>query len=675
MKKTNPKYQHQKKNIPVNKGSQNISVKKSNTTLFAIIAFGLPVLLYIQTLNFGFTYFDDDGIIINNIGFLDNFKNISKAFYTDAFVTGISAFYRPLQTLSFMTDILLSGGNNTWMYHFTNILFLGFISFMIYQILKKFSISSNLALLATLIYCVHPLFVSSVAWLPARGDLQLMFFSLLSFLFWMDFLQKGKSIFLFTHWIVFTIALFCKETAALLPAIFILYFFTFYFEKRTEKKYYFILILYAVSGILWYWLRNKAVGSYSNPNEVTGITAFMANLQSVPEALMNFFLPFDFSPIPGFTILKTLAGLALIGLMIFVFIKSKVRTTKEKIFCFSWFLVLMLPPMFYKHPYLDYMQHRFFLPLFGILLFLLFVIPRKWLVNGELKRSWILIAIIILLCSFTLIKSQPYAAPLSFYNSAIKHNPNSSIAYYNRGYVKTNNNDYEGALNDYNKVIEICPTYVEAYYSRGLTKAELNDVQGALDDYTKAISMSPDYFKAYYGRGNVKQDANDLQGAIDDFNKAISLFPEYADAYNNRGLAKASLGNFAGAIDDYNKALSINPSFDMAYYNRGCAKNFKKDFSDAIEDFNKAISVRAYFAEAYNNKGVSFYSLGNFNDAITSYNKAIEINSKYTDAYFNRALAKYQLKDFTGATDDCNKVLELYPENKNALSLKAKMEK
>ncbi|HNW97549.1 MAG TPA: tetratricopeptide repeat protein [Bacteroidales bacterium] len=674
MKKNNPKYQPQK-NISNQKKTQSIPVKKNNTVLFAVIAFCLPVLLYIQTLNFGFTYFDDDGIIINNIGFLDNFKNISKAFYTDAFVTGISAFYRPLQTLSFMTDMLLSGGNNAWMYHFTNILFFGFISFMIYQILKKFSISSSLVLLATLIYCVHPLFVSSVAWLPARGDLQLMFFSLLSFLFLIKFLNERKNIFLFIHWLAFSIALFCKETAAFLPFIFVIYFFAFHFEKRFDKKYFIIIFLYAVSGIFWFWMRDNAVGNYSNPVEVTGFAALIANMQSIPEAMINFFLPFDFSPIPEFSFVKTLSGLIIIAMLIYVFIKNKERNFKEKIFCVSWFVLFMLPPMLYKHPYLDYMQHRFFLPLFGMLLFLLFVIPRKWLVNGKIKRSWILIAIIIFFSSFTFMKSRPYVAPLTFYNSAIKHNPNSAIAYYNRGYVKTTNNDYEGALNDYNKVIEICPTYVEAYYSRGLTKAELNDVQGAIEDYTKAVSLSPDYFKAYYGRGNVKQNSGDLQGAIEDFNKAISLEPDYADAYNNRGLAKANLGNYSEAIVDYNKTISINPSFDMAYYNRGCAKNLKKEFNEAIEDFNKAISIRADFAEAYNNKGVSYYSLGNYNEAVSSYNKAIEINSKYTDAYFNRALAKYQLKDFQGATNDCDKVLELFPDNKNALSLKMKIEK
>ena len=65
-----------------------------------------------------------------------------------------------------MIDILLSGGNNTWMYHLSNILLLGLIACLLFLLLKKFLIPPNLALLSTLIYCAHPLFVSTMALIP-----------------------------------------------------------------------------------------------------------------------------------------------------------------------------------------------------------------------------------------------------------------------------------------------------------------------------------------------------------------------------------------------------------------------------------------------------------------------------------------------------------------------------
>ena len=89
------------------KGIPFFSNNRKCAILPIIIVFCLPVLLYLQTLGFGFTYFDDNLIIINNISFLSDFGNILKAFLTDQFISKASPFYRPLGTLSYMIDIKL----------------------------------------------------------------------------------------------------------------------------------------------------------------------------------------------------------------------------------------------------------------------------------------------------------------------------------------------------------------------------------------------------------------------------------------------------------------------------------------------------------------------------------------------------------------------------------------
>ncbi len=168
-----------KKNLTANKKEKLRSKRmlltflrnKRGTILLLIVVFCLPVLLYLQTLRFGFIDFDDHEIISNHIGFLSDLRNVPQAFLRDAFLLKSSNFYRPLQTISYMADIQLSGGNNMWMYHLTNILLWGLIACSLFLLLRKFLIPSKLALLSTLIYCAHPLFISSVAWIPARGDI------------------------------------------------------------------------------------------------------------------------------------------------------------------------------------------------------------------------------------------------------------------------------------------------------------------------------------------------------------------------------------------------------------------------------------------------------------------------------------------------------------------------
>jgi tetratricopeptide (TPR) repeat protein len=659
------------KNLTANKGelhSKQILLtflkNKKGTILPVIIVFCLPLLLYLQTLSFGLTYFDDNEIIINNITFLSNFRNAPQVFLIDAFLGKSTPLYRPLQTLSYMADMHLSGVNNTWMYHLTNILLLGLIACSLFLLFRKFLIPLKLALLSTLVYCAHPLFISSIAWIPARGDLLLSFFSLLSFLFFIEHLQKGKVIFLFLNWLTFTLALFCKETAAILPFLFIIYYFTFSSEKRFEKKYLLNIVLYAISGIFWFWLRSIATGNFTNQNGY-GLTQFISNLQTIPESFANFFLPSDIALIPSFSLLKILIGLGIITMIIVLFFINKERSKKEKVFCLSWFLFLLLPTMVHKMEYIDYLNHRFFLPLIGILLFVLFILPKKWIEEKDIKRKIVVnggfFCIFALLSSLTFIRSRSYSDPITFWNSSISQNPDNPLMYNNRGYVKDNRSDFQGAINDYTKAIELNPNFALAYYNRGNTYGSKGDLAEAIKDYDKAIELNPNDANTYYNRGNTYRMKGDLAEAIKDYDKAIELNPNFAYAYNNRGSVYNDEGNHEMAIKYYNKAIELEPNYAEAYYNRGNAFDYMGDHEMAIKDYDKAIELNPNYTVAYYNRGNAFGYMGDHEMAIKDYDKAIELNPNYAEAYTNRGLAYYIKGNVKEAIRNLDKAIELKP--------------
>jgi tetratricopeptide (TPR) repeat protein len=651
------------KNLPANKvelHSKQILLtflkNKKDTILHVIIVFCLPVLLYLQTLAFGFTYFDDNGIIINNSTFLSDFRNAPQAFLTDAFLIKSSHFYRPLQTLSYMADIYLSGGNYTWMYHLTNVLLLGLIACLLFLLLRKFLIPLRLAVISTLVYCVHPLFISGIAWIPSRGDLLLSFFSLLSFLFFLEHLQKKKVIYLLAHWLAFTFALFCKETAAFLPFLFITYYFTFSFEKRSdsyrnEKKYLINIVLYAISGILWFWLRSIAIRNSSDLNDY-GFIALISNLRIIPESLANLFLPFDIALIPVFSLLKTVIGTGIIVMIIILFFINKERSKKEKVFCFSWFLLLLLPTMFYKTEFIAYLNHRFFLPLIGILLFVLFLFPKKWFEKKDIKSAWLTIGLFVFLSAITFVKARTYSDPMTFWNTAISQNPKNVMNYINRGYIKDNRSDFQGAIKDFTKAIGLKPNYAIAYNNRGTTYSVIGDLERAIQEFDKAIEQSPNYVDAYNNRGKAYADMGNYDHALKDYNKAIELNPNYANAYNNRGNVYQSKNDLENGIKDYGKAIELNPYYANAYYNRGTAYSIKGDLDKGIKDFDMAIELNPNDAEAHNNRGTAYINKGYFDMAINDYDKAIELNPTYADAYNNRGSAYKAMGLFDKAEKD-----------------------
>ena len=563
-----------------------------------IVAFGLPVLLYLQTLGFGFTWFDDDAIILKNVPFLSDVRNAPKVFLDDAFLLGGShsagasqsssiagIFYRPLQTLSFMADVLLSGGSNPWMFHLTNTLLLGLITCLLFLFFRTFSIPSNVSLLSALLYSIHPLFTSSVAWIPARGDLLLLCSALSSFLFFAKYLRERTVGCLLLHWLTFTVALFCKETAAFLPFIFILYYFTFAPREPLAKRHLLVLALYGISGIFWYGLRSMAIGRAPDQGGVDWMQ-MISNLRTIPESLARFILPFNIAPIPRFTLFATLAGFGIMLVIIVLFFANKERSGKEKMFCLSWFLLLLLPAIVYKNEYYDYLNHRFFLPLIGIMLFLLFLIPKKLMEANDTRLTRLMVAAVVVLSSATAVVCQAYADPLTFYNSVISHDPDNALMCNNRGNVRLSLGDFGGAIGDFTRAIELNPSLTVAYYNRGNAYGAKGDVAEAIKDYGRVLELNPQNADACLNRGNAYDQMGEHQKAIRDFDKSIELIPSNIYGYNSRGIAYAEMGQYQKAIADFNRAIELNPVFAEAYINRGATYRAGNMLAEAEQDFS-----------------------------------------------------------------------------------------
>ncbi len=83
-----------------------------------------------------------------------------------------------------------------------------------------------------------------------------------------------------------------------------------------------------------------------------------------------------------------------------------------------------------------------------------------------------------------------FETAIQYFNRALKHNPKSHEAYFQRGNANRNLHDYNAAMNDYNKAIELNPSYADAYYNRGLLKEFLeNNVQAGCADFIMAEQL------------------------------------------------------------------------------------------------------------------------------------------------------------------------------------------
>jgi protein O-mannosyl-transferase len=510
-----------------------------NNYKFNILSFIIPVILNVQTVWFGFTDFDDNRMIKENSAFLSDFGNIINAFQTDAFITGTSQFYRPVQIVSYMIDILVAGGVHAWMFHLSNILLYGLMSCLLFGFLKLFFTSPYFTLLVTLLFASHPLFVPIVSWIPARGDLLLSVFALISFITLHKYIRSNQPLYLVIHVMSFIFALFAKETAAVLPAVFLSYYLIKTSRRFSDRKGILILVLYLITGFIWVWLRSMAIGDfYSNEhtNDIIGLTPLFQNLRIIPESIFKFIFPLNPGPIPAFSSLAIQVGLVLMIGLVIVLVLSKSISPEIRIISLMWFFILMIPPLLFKHVLIDYLDHRFFLPMIGLLpvlsIFQRFITRTAFLRIGQVFATILLVLFAVL----TIHRSSFYSDPVKFYTSAIKYNPASSIAHNNLGAI---------------------------HHSRG-------NYNKAISEYSLAIKIKSDYLNAINNRANAYLSAGFYLDAINDYNLVIDMDPMDAFSYNNRGVAFIRISKVSDACRDFDSAMRLGSQSALNNRKRFC---------------------------------------------------------------------------------------------------------
>ena len=134
--------------------------------------------------------------------------------------------------------------------------------------------------------------------------------------------------------------------------------------------------------------------------------------------------------------------------------------------------------------------------------------------------------------------------------------------------MQTERQSNTSVLAEYDEAIRLNPESAEAYFNRGMAKRQS---PSAIMDFDEAIRCDPNFADAYFYRGclkdylaqseSVRAARHDARrSAIADFGEAIRLdlgFRERLHAYYRRGLAKYNLDRYEDAIVDLDEVLRL----------------------------------------------------------------------------------------------------------------------
>ena len=177
-------------------------------------------LAYANSLSNGFVW-DDDALIKEN-SFVRNSTYLAATFTADLAhnAHGSSAYYRPLQTVTYMMDYYFWGLNPVG-YHLTNVLLHLLCALLVWATIRRFTADPIVPVVVAAIFAVNPLNTSAVCYIAGRADSLSLAGMLGAFLFHHHYRSApGRSLWYFAAALLcYTGALFSRESAMLFPAL------------------------------------------------------------------------------------------------------------------------------------------------------------------------------------------------------------------------------------------------------------------------------------------------------------------------------------------------------------------------------------------------------------------------------------------------------------------------
>ncbi len=510
--------------------------------LIPLIPALVAVVLFLPALGNGFVNWDDPAYVYQNL----HIRHLELRWI----FTGIVASnYHPLTLLSHTIDYALFG-QDPMGHHLTSLILHGLNSALVFLLAKRL-LTKGLgqggtlgALIAALLFAVHPLHVESVVWVSERKDVLSAFFFLLSILFYLRYTEKGHlNKFYVLTLLAFIFALLSKPMAVTLPVVLLIL--DYYPLDRLckgravimEKIPFFAMSLASAIVTLWAQSTGGAVTRMvSYPLSIRILVAvrgylFYSYKLLLPVGLAPYYpLPMGLGPSNPFFIVSLifLAGVSLFCLFF------AMRGKRALLAIWLYYLLTLAPVIGIIQVGSQAAADRYsYLPTIGCIMLggalLSFLYKR---LGGSKGIAVTITLLLLLLLSVKTTRTIPvWHDSVSLWSHEINfletHNKKDrlagTIAHYNRAKA------YEGisllpeAIADYTSVIVINPGYLDAYINRGVIYGRLGRFEEALPDFNRAVELDPSSASARYNRGLVYKNLGQMDKAREDFQAAMSL--------------------------------------------------------------------------------------------------------------------------------------------------------
>jgi len=504
-------------------------MKKFLTICILALLVALP---YLPTLRYGFL-FDDYHLIVRNEN-LSKTSDLSHYFFeTHSWQHGYANYYRPMMYASLMLNQLISG-NDAWSYHIFNVITNLLAAFLVYLIAKNLflringensvdlvaGIGDKAALLAAVLFALHPIHTEAVTNIAGRADIMMTFWILLGVVIAVKAYAGNIQVSCLAGWFVGICALaagLTKETGFLFMPVIFLYYFLFYTKKQINKINKLRVWIAGCAGTafaisMYIFVQTNA----SNVNRISYLDNFCpfvpleqrikTAVYLIGKSIKLLFIPYPLSSdysfaqiTPKTTFLTLYSVLAVITIscgLLWSWKKPASPSKKITEFAILWFILCYI------------FSSNIFFPIgtiFGERLLYLasvgFCIAAAWWIyqiKSRMLRRIVLLPVIIAYILLIFSRNVDWANSENFYRAMRKSAPRSAKAHFSSAKLALDNSEYKLAAKHLNNSLAIFPAFPEAHGLLSTVFLHEQNYSNAFIEASRAIRLNPYVPAAHY---------------------------------------------------------------------------------------------------------------------------------------------------------------------------------
>jgi len=553
--------------------------------LVMVLAF--TFLVFADTTRYQFTY-DDRGQILENQG-IRSWRYALHCFtqhvWEEQHPEGHGNYYRPLFNLYLLVNFQLFHLNPAG-WHVLLVLWHTLATLLVYMLARRLLKDEATALIAALIFGVHPAHIESVAWISGVTEPMLALFfigSLLAYLRWRDGAATGVSSTNETvaprpaKWLAFSLclyglALFSKETALVMPVLLFVYEWLFgepanRLATATRRAVPFLAMAafyFVARGMV---LKGISFASWQLPFSVTLMTLpsllwFYIRLLVWPTGLSAFYdTPYTMRPDAMFWVMCL--GLAAVAAGLWLW----ARRAKPIAIAVTLLILPILPVLNLSVFIEKEIAHDRYLYIPSIGFAILLAVAIRSLHYDKIKIAAMpalqvaaTLAVTLGFAALTVMQSTYWTNDLQLFARGVAIAPQNDIALTNYANELFNRQRIDEAIPVFATVTERNPTYWRAFFNLGSCyllkgdndrafqyRARAKEMKSLMDDITgrtalvtmrlgrideaeaifqQAFAARPDIPDYQYGLGIVLKEKGDLQGALAAFKASLIGNPD-----------------------------------------------------------------------------------------------------------------------------------------------------